>query len=300
MPHKKGQIPVYGLQSFSNTRNNTRSFQVEKFDRSRHFKVEYPHRHDFFEVLFLTKGSGTHIIDDNEYTIEPPCVFFLSPGQAHNLIASDDIDGFIYLFTTEFYQMKGVDTNRLLEFPFFYTIQQNNPPIQLTEQKDEMFLKSLFNRGVDELDNNLDDYSVDVLHSILELMLVSLSRLYVHEKQMITKAKGHILVKRFYQLVEDNYQKNISVNKYAEMLALTPNHLTQTVKHLTGKTSNEIIKAKVVLEVKRLLYYTNLSVTEISNQLNFTDQSYFTKFFKKETSLSPKQYRSKLLKEGED
>lgn len=67
------------------------------------------------------------------------------------------------------------------------------------------------------------------------------------------------------------------------MLAITPNHLTQTVKQLTGKTSNGIIQEKQLLEIKRLLIHTNLGVSEIANQLNFADQSYFTKFFKKLT-----------------
>ncbi|MDR1761986.1 MAG: AraC family ligand binding domain-containing protein, partial [Bacteroidales bacterium] len=74
-------IPVYSLQNFSKEQLN-RQFQVETFDANRHFAVEYPHRHDFFEILFLSKGSGRHIIDSNVYEVKPPCVFFLSPGQA--------------------------------------------------------------------------------------------------------------------------------------------------------------------------------------------------------------------------
>jgi AraC family transcriptional regulator, transcriptional activator of pobA len=97
-------------------------------------------------------------------------------------------------------------------------------------------------------------------------------------------------------MVEDNYQNNLSVNEYADKLAITPNHLTQTVNQLTGKTSSQIIKSKQVLEIKRLLVHTNLTVTEIANRLNFPDQSYFTRFFKRETGVSPLQYRFKALK----
>jgi AraC-like DNA-binding protein len=97
-------------------------------------------------------------------------------------------------------------------------------------------------------------------------------------------------------LVEENYQLNLSVAEYAEMLALTPNHLTQTISQHTGKTSSQIIKSKQILEIKRLLVRTNMSVTEIALQLNFTDQSYFAKFFKRETGLSPLQYRIRSSK----
>ena len=93
------QLPVYSLQSFSSPERKSQQFQVEVFDANRHFSVKYPHRHDFFEVLFLKKGSGYHVIDGNKYEIQPPCVFFMSPGQAHKLELSNDIEG--YIFTWE-------------------------------------------------------------------------------------------------------------------------------------------------------------------------------------------------------
>jgi AraC family transcriptional regulator, transcriptional activator of pobA len=80
------------------------------------------------------------------------------------------------------------------------------------------------------------------------------------------------------------------------MLAITPNHLTQTVTRLTGKTSLQIIKAKQILEIKRLLAHSSNNVSEIAALFNFPDQSYFTKFFKRETSVSPLQYRTMSMK----
>ncbi|MDA3927386.1 MAG: helix-turn-helix transcriptional regulator, partial [Prolixibacteraceae bacterium] len=88
----------------------------------------------------------------------------------------------------------------------------------------------------------------------------------------------------------------LTVNQYADLLALSPNPLTQTIKQLTGKTSNEIIKSKQILEIKRLLVHSSMGITEISNLMNFNDQSYFTKFFKKETGYTPLLYRSESLK----
>jgi len=105
-----------------------------------------------------------------------------------------------------------------------------------------------------------------------------------------------MLVKKFYQLVEENYLKNLSVNQYSDMLCVTPNHLTQTLKQLTGRTSSEVVKAKQILEIKRLLVYTNLGITEISMQMNFADQSYFSKLFKRETGMTPQLYRNQSMK----
>jgi AraC family transcriptional activator of pobA len=292
---ENGQIPVYSLHAFSSPEQKSQQFQVEVFDARRHFQVKYPHRHDFFEVLYLAKGSGNHVIDSNKYKIEPPCVFFMSPGQAHMLELSHDIEGYIFIFTNEFYQINRSNQNRLIEFPFFYTVQQNNPPLLLQNPKDVTFLESLFVRGVTE-GAKKDEAFIELLRSLLDLILTLCENLYPKDESIATKGRGHLMVKRFYQLVEENFQRHLTVNEYADRLAVTPNHLTQTLKQLTGKTSNEIIKSKQILEIKRLLVHSNLGVSEIASQMNFIDQSYFTKFFKKETGTTPMAYRAKSMK----
>lgn len=289
------KIPVYSLHNFSSSGSVTKQFQVEVFDANRHFSVKYPHRHDFFEVLYLSKGSGFHVIDGNKYDIKPPCVFFMSPGQAHKIEFSSDIEGYIFIFTAEFYLINQSNQNRLIEFPFFFTIRQDNRPLMLDSFNDVLFIENLFKKGIDEMGKGVE-YSIDLLRSVLDLILTSCAVLYKTDENQLTKGKGHIVVKKFFQLVEENYQNNLSVTEYADNLAITPNHLTQTVNQLTGKTSSQIIKSKQVLEIKRLLVHTNLSVTEIANRLNFSDQSYFTKFFKRESGISPLQYRTKQLK----
>jgi len=289
------QLPVYSLQNFSSPERKSQQFQVEIFDANRHFAVKYPHRHDFYEVLYLSKGSGFHVIDGNKYEIKPPSVFFMSPGQAHKIEFSSDIEGYIYIFTSEFYLINQNNQNRLIEFPFFFTIKQDNPPIILDKKRDILFLESLFQKGIEEIAHK-ENFSVELLRSILDLILTFCSTIYKTDDYKLVKGKGHIVVKKFYQLVEENYHKNLSVAEYADKLAITPNHLTQTVTQLTGKTSSQIIKSKQILEIKRLLVHTNLNVTEIALLLSFPDQSYFAKFFKRESGISPLQYRSKALR----
>ncbi len=294
MKSKSEHIPVYSLQSFSSPERGSQQFQVETFDTNRHFSVKYPHRHDFFEVLFLTKGSGFHVIDGNKYEIKPTCIFFMSPGQAHKIEFSNDIEGYIFIFTAEFYLINQTNQNRLIEFPFFFTIRQDNPPLLLTEKEDILFLRSLFEKGISEIKKDVP-HSIELLRSVLDLILTSSSILYKTDENTLNKGKGHIVVKSFFQLIEENYLNNLSVTEYADKLAITANHLTQTVNQLTGKTSSQIIKSKQILEIKRLLVHTNLSVTEIATRLNFADQSYFAKFFKREAGVSPLQYRTKSL-----
>jgi AraC family transcriptional regulator, transcriptional activator of pobA len=296
MMEKHEQLPIYSLQAFSSPERRSQQFQVEVFDANRHFQVKYPHRHDFFEVLFLMKGSGFHVIDSNRYEIKPPCVFFLSPGQAHMLELSHDIDGFIFIFTADFYQLDRSNPNRLIEFPFFYTIHQNNPPLKFNQWDDVMFLETMFRKGIELIDKGMEK-GTEIFRSILDVILNFCSNLYPVEEHQLLKGKGHLLVKRFYQIIEDKYRENLTVNQYAELLSVTPNHLTQTLKQLTGKTSMDIIKTKQLLEIKRLLVHTNLGVSEIAIQMNFTDQSYFTKFFKRETGMLPLSYRNNAMEQ---
>lgn len=294
MKQSDEQLPVYSLHNFSSPERKSQQFQVEVFDANRHFSVKYPHRHDFFEVLYLLKGSGYHVIDGNKYEIKPPCVFFLSPGQAHKLELSNDIEGFIFIFTADFYLLNRINQNSLIEFPFFYTIHQDNPPLLFENENDIRFLESLFLRGISEIRCS-GEYTTEMIRSILDLILTFCASRYPITEVQVNKGKGQILVKRFFHLLEENYQKNLTLQDYAAMIGITSNHLTQTVKQLTGKTSSQIIKSKQLLEIKRLLVHTNLNVTEIANQLHFDDQSYFTKFFKRETGLTPLQYRTQAL-----
>ena len=294
MKNPTEQLPVYSLHNFSSPERRSQQFQVEVFDANRHFSVKYPHRHDFFEVLYLHKGSGYHVIDGDKYEIKPPCVFFMSPGQAHKLELSNDIEGYIFIFTADFYLQNRRNPNSLIEFPFFYTIHQDNPPLLLTGQTDIQFLETLFRQSIAEVEQ-AGGHKLDMLRSILDLILTTCAARYQGNEHLQHKGKGLILVKQFFHLLEENHLKNISLSNYAEMIGVTPNHLTQTVKILTGKTSSQIIKAKQLLEIKRLLVHTNLTVSEIANLLNFEDQSYFTKFFKRETGITPLQYRSGTL-----
>ena len=286
----KTNIPVYSLDKFKSKNDKCSLYEVELFDANRHFQVSYPHKHDFYEILYLSNGSGYHIIDSNKYEIKPPCIFFLSPGQAHKVELSDDIEGYIFIFTSEFYLLNQKNKNRLLEFPFFFSVEQINPPIYLNSKDDDKYLKALFKRCSNIVLN--DEMSADeIARSTLDLILLTCNDLYPGKFKVVQKSKGHILVKKFLLLIEENYHKNLRIGDYANMLAITPNHLTQMVKQITGKTSVEVLHRKTVVEIKRLLIHTDLTIAEISDAMNFPDQSYFTKYFKKISGTSPMAYR---------
>ncbi|HSZ24745.1 MAG TPA: AraC family transcriptional regulator [Cytophagaceae bacterium] len=289
---KSKSVPLYGIEIFSKSSFGKKQYQVEIFDSNRHFEVHYPHRHDFFEILFLTNGSGTHTIDFQDYEIKPNSIFFLSPGQIHSISLSKDIYGYIFLFSSEFFLMNKADRNKIFEFPFFYTISNENPPLELKEEKDSSFLKELFLKGCNESADHLLE-SDEVIHSILDLILAYCKRLYPSTTIHPGMQKGKLMVKKFKQLIEDQYKENFSVKDFAEKLMVTPNHLNETVKNIMGRTASDLIDEKMIIEIKKLLLHTDLTASEVAYRLNFSDQSYFSKFFKKKTGFSPSEFRSK-------
>lgn len=287
---KQEKIPVYSLNSFRINESQNTLFQVEPFDTNRHFQVAYPHRHDFYEILFLSKGSGYHIIDNNQYEITPPCVFFLSPGQAHKLSLSHDIEGHIFLFTPEFYSLFDFNKNKLIEFPFFFSIEQKNPPLYITNAKDAEFIQDLILRASIEF-SQPENTNNEIIHAILQLLLLTCNQLYTKDISIHKQSKSQILVKKFLIALEENYHCNYSIDYYAQLLAITPNHLTQIVKQSMGKSTISIIQEKRIIEIKRLLLHTSMSISEIAEHLHFSDVSYFTKYFKKNVGIAPLQYR---------
>ncbi|HEX8548120.1 MAG TPA: helix-turn-helix transcriptional regulator [Cytophagaceae bacterium] len=287
-------VPLYSIDKFRKG-NLIRQYEIEIFKKDRNFDVKYPHRHDFFEILFVTHGSGEHTIDSNKYEIVPNSIFFLTPGQIHNLKLSDDISGFIFLFTAEFYLLNKLDKNKLLELPFFFNITGSPDPLVLDKEDDAESLKYLFTRSLIEK-NSISEVSEEIIRSILDIILLTCKKLYPDSNDFGKLSKGKLLVKRFKQLVEEKYAEYKSVKDYSEYLGVTASHLSETIKSHTGRTSGEIIRDKIILETKRLLIHTDLTISEICYKLNFNDQSYFSKYFKSSTGESPGDFRSKSIK----
>lgn len=121
--------------------------------------------------------------------------------------------------------------------------------------------------------------------------------LLVIKRNYKAKGKDHVtndLINRFKELVNQHFKTNRSVSHYAELMATTPGHLNDTVKKMTGKTAGSIIHERVLLEAKRLLYHSYLSIKEISIQLNFEDPSYFNRFFRTHAGSTSEQFRNSI------
>ena len=113
-----------------------------------------------------------------------------------------------------------------------------------------------------------------------------------HHTERHKETRGEVLMHDFLKQIQSNYKEERRVDFYAEQLCISPKYLSQAIKSLTGKTAGEWIDEYVALEAKALLKHSNMTIQQISYELNFPSQSFFGKYFKRITGMSPKEYRT--------
>ena len=237
-----------------------------------------PHRHDFYEVLYITGGMGTHFIDFNAYPIEPHTFYFISPGQVHYWETVVPIEGNILIFTDDFLLLAPADYMVLHELSFFHSVE-GSPTLQLNES-DHLQVTSLFRVIAEEFKVH-DFRAASVLRSYLHILLVQIQRICEIQEANAGNGQDKIaqkLTRQFKQLITKPFATKRSVRDYADQLSITVNHLNKTVRATTGFTPGQLIRQEIVLEAKRLFQHTDLTATEVGYRLDFDDPSYFGRF----------------------
>lgn len=238
-----------------------------------------PHRHNYYEIFFFAKGGGTHTIDFNQQEIKDRSVHFVSPGQVHLLKRAPDSYGSILLFSRDFYYLGNESKTALFDFPFL----NNNSEIATLETDEPSF--SSFGRVLQMIETESGHADADILRSYLNVILFKCRQLC--EQNGLAANTGQAgLFNQLRILLEKNYRTEKLPSAYAAMLVITEKKLNEVCKHHTGASAGDFIKARILLEAKRLLYNTDHSVKEIAYFLGYDDPSYFNRFFKKNTGQS--------------
>lgn len=258
---------------------------------SNHSRIERPHKHDFYAVFLFTKGKGIHEIDFNTYEVKSGSIFFLYPGQTHSWTLSDDIDGYLFFHSKEFYDL-GYVMNSIKDYPFFESNHTSKCHYFDEKISDELgnILKSL-----------LTEYETSqwkkkqLILSYLTQLYIKINRYIEQDSSLEFNQLRHYqnLFNHFENLLEENYANKKLASQYAEMLNITQKHLNRIVKCITTKTTTDIILDRITLEAKRKLIYTDESFYEIALDLGYEDYAYFSKIFKKRVGVSPKQFLSR-------
>lgn len=285
---RSSEIPLYCLNAFS-AKATSADFYIENLsDHLREHKfVSQPHKHDFYLILFIIQGSGVHTIDFNGYPVQPNALFLMTPGQVHSWNLSPDTEGFIIFFTKEFYQMHRRE-NSLLEFPFYHSLVAT-PVIRLEKPDPVNFaIKQMF------AEYNLSATpNLRILRAYLDILLLEAAKDYTQVE--IPKVHGATFkLRKLEQLIEKNFKTLRQPGDYAARMNLAPAYLNTICKNNLGKTLTELIQGRTLLEAKRLFAYSDLNVNEVATKLNFSDTSYFIRWFKKNSLITPDEFRKSL------
>jgi len=243
--------------------------------------IPQAHKHDFYMVLLIEKGTGTHTIDFFAHEVKPQTVFFLAPGQAHQWNLSADTSGFQVMFSPDFLlqvQQK---------FPFFTPAGKSS--LVLTDDAYQQVVKALKNLLQEATAQHA--FYLEMLQHQLQLVLILLKRAYQASFKTELPHTDHRLLSRFQQLLEKHYHTHSEVSYYADTLNVTPNYLNQVCRKRFGSTAGDQIRERILLEAKRMLTLTSLDIKEIAFTLGFNDTSYFSRFFRKYTKSSPVEFR---------
>jgi len=281
-------IPTYTLSEIStNPGTMLEAKTVCLADATSIEQMYVPHRKDYY-FFFLSKHQGSyHWVDFIGYQVQPHTLYFTTPHQVHLKERSLGIQGQLLAFTEEFLTLCNDETLRQLP-----VIQNklNKHALPLTAA-DEALLETLMLQIITEA-GSTQPYRQTALQAYIKLFLVQLSRLYdAAFTSDDTFDSGNTLFIRLTKLLDEHIDKCHQAADYADSLNITVGHLNAVTKQHTGKTISELLQERLVLEAKRLLFHSQLSVKEIAYRLNFEDAAYFNRVFKRLTGITPLEFR---------
>lgn len=288
-------LPVFTISNFKDYNNCVVDFEsnfyVRKFKD--HLKencfLEKPHGHDFYLILIITKGSGVHYIDSTKYDVVPGAMFIISPGQIHKWELSIDTDGYVLFFTKKYFLLD-FNSERLTKLPFLQSTFSQPHILLNKEQQLEMI--QIYKKIHNEYRCRYLNYH-ELIRIYLNEMFIKLARFY-STKNSLKSVYNYELIQlnRFESLIDLHYKTHKSLSFYAEELNISLKQLSYLCKKVLDKKPSEMLSDRLILEAKRLIIHSDLSICLIADSLNFSDNSYFARTFKKACNQTPDQYRS--------
>jgi AraC family transcriptional activator of pobA len=281
-------LPIYNIEKFKYLGKESDFYtNTLKAHLKLHEFIIAPHRHNFYFVAIIVKGSGTHTIDFVNYPVKPGSVFAIIPGQSHNWNLSEDTEGYVLFHTKSFYNLY-FPSKKVQDYPFFCSM--HNSPLILLKEKSLKIAKQLCSELLTEYKNEYF-LKFQKISLMLDLLYVDLSRLYLPDAS-ITRKNHHYLVKieKLESLIDTHFMKIKSPGQYAKLMFMSEKHLNRICKEVLNKTTSDLIMDRLLLEAKRLLVHSSLPISEIADELGFFDVSYFSRLFKKKSGKTPLEF----------
>ena len=244
-------------------------------------------------TISIKRGMNSKLIyGQTDFDFDEGVLVVTSPKQVISIEKLEDIKltGYKFIFHPDFIKGSSLSKN-IHQYGFF---SYNNNKALFLSEKEEQIILNLFSSIEQECQNNIDQFSQDVMIANIELLLVHIDRYY--NRQFITRKNiSNDTLSKIEEILNDYFKSETSelptVQHIADQLNLTPTYLSDLLKNLTGLTAQQHIHEKMIAKAKELLSTTNLSVSEIAFQLGFEYPQSFNKLFKKKTDLTPLEFK---------
>jgi AraC-like DNA-binding protein len=246
-----------------------------------------PHRTTFYQLIWFAEGNATFRIDFRDVPVKANEILLLSAGQVCEFDTTSDYSGKMILFTGTFFTMTELDAN------FLHTSEILNPvSLNKTAPVCPQLAWNLIALLYEELKKPADVFQSAIAQNFLRVILLEAERQLASSYSHVVNNAG----RKFFDTVEQHFRENRNTDWYVNYLGVNEKTLSKEVKALTGKTPKVYIDSRTILEAKRLLSYSNLSVKEIGYELGFDEPTNFNKYFRKHTNLTPTQFRESAKK----
>lgn len=285
------QVPIYPLEPDNVTGN--KHFRVYNYEGSLPNQSELliPHRKDHYLFVFIRRAGSRQWIDMVPYILKDNTFYFSGPNQ---IIVKEEFEQLWstgIAFTNEFLSFQ--ENASLSQLPLIQNPQSGHE-LLLTET-DLNFVEDMLAKINVEYQNP-SEWQQRMLAAYLTVLLTYLSRLYTEQFKDNGTSMDKLLLKNFQAKINECFRELREVGDYASLLHISAGHLSEVVKTQSGKPAIKHIHERLVLEARRLLFHTHNSLKEIAFDLGFANGSYFNRFFKRETGVTPAEYRANIRK----
>lgn len=235
-----------------------------------------PHKHNsYFEIIYLSKGRGTHSIDHNSFQIQAPIIFFVRKEQVHHWDITTVPKGYVIIIKKEFVEMS-FDS----ELKILLSRLSGLPSLQPKEHKTIELIFDLLT-----MENNFT--IIEGLLKALFAKMLETAKPQTRETKITSNA-----FQSFKDLLSKTDELQNNVSHYAKALNITPQNLNAICRKNASQSASDILAEYIISEAKRLLHYTDNTVSEIAFLLGFSDSSHFVKYFKRYTAKTPQAFRT--------
>lgn len=252
-----------------------------------------PHRHEFYQLIFITEGTGDHIIEGCSFPLKNNYLFLISENQTHYFKNVNSISGYII----------GFDKSLLDSIKKFspYTLNVFNSSLlinTLVVDKDEIGIRRSLTVISEEFKQSYFPSQFEVLSVLLQSLLIKIQSIRdcMLDFRNVNYSFDYDRFNQFLTLLENDFTKIYDVQYYSNLLGISSRKLTSITSKYSGRTAKNLIIYRRIIEAKKMLVFGNDPMKIIAVKLGFSDQFQFTKFFKKNIGLSPNDFRKQSNK----